>query len=321
MSRLSSTGLDLASSRTTRRLVLKGLGAAAWAPWIDVALATDRLKPLALPLHLTQLVNHIGISVTDVRRSATFYSHLLEERHLLGQEKPALRYIINLHPGAISVGPLRTSGPGAHAHPFIDHFAVAARPFDLAAWRARLAALKMHYFAGGTFLDVSGVDVQLLGGRAGPPRRRPRKGPAGAGFMPMPALYSGEPLVKAHGFGRLTLQLANLDAAIETFRRLFGLPPHQRDSGRVFFRVGGIELELMHATGGASRIAAFAIKVEPFDRAKVAEALEQLGAKLPGAPGSRGAGPFARRAAPLVENPAVLAFLDPDGIECELWPA
>ena len=86
-------------------------------------------------------------------------------------------------------------------------------------------------------------------------------------------------------------------------------------------RVGGIDLELIDAPHGASRIAAFAIKVEPFDRAKVSKALEALGAKVPGATGSRSAGPFARRAAPLVENPAALAFLDPDGIECELWPA
>jgi catechol 2,3-dioxygenase-like lactoylglutathione lyase family enzyme len=320
MSNPTSTSHDLDSPRTTRRLLLQGLGALAAAPWIAPAGAADKTAPLPLPLHLTQMVNHIGISVRDVRKSATFYSHLFEETHLLGQDKPALRYLINLHPGAVSVGPLDTHRPGGHPSPFIDHFAVSARPFDLAAWRARLDEQQLHYFAGGTFVVVNGIDVQLLGGHADRARRGARKGPAGAGFRPMPALYDGEPLVKVHGFKRVVLQLSNLDAATEAFRTLFGLPPHRTDSGRVSFQVGSIELELEDAPSGPSRIAAFGVKVAPFDRAKVSEALEALGAMIPTARGPGGARPFARRAMPSVANPAVLAFSDPDGIRCELWP-
>lgn len=307
MSGPTSTSLDPESQRTTRRRLLQGLGALAAAPWIAPAGAADRAVPLRLPLHLTQMVNHIGISVRDVRKSASFYSHLLDEAHILGQEKPTLRYLINLHPGAISVGPLSAGGPsGHHTTPFIDHFAVLAQPFNLASWRARLDALKIRYFAQGTFVPIDGVPVQLLGGHEAMRRRRARKGPAGAGFMPMAPLYTGEPLVKAHGFKRVTLQMANLDAATEEFRTLFGLPPHRTDSGRVFFQIADIQLELQDAPSGPSRIAAFAIKVEPFDRAKVSEALEALGAKVEA---TRGGG-----------NPAALPFADPDGIECELWP-
>ncbi|MGH8149643.1 MAG: hypothetical protein ACRETB_06690 [Steroidobacteraceae bacterium] len=319
----AGTSAGLGRAWATRRRLLQSLGALAATPWLvraDAAAAVAGIAPLRLPLHLTQMVNHIGISVTDVKRSATFYSHLFEQKHLLGQEKPALRYIVGFNPGAVSIGPLQTSGPDAHARSFIDHFAVSAQPFDLAAWRARLHALGVPYFAGGTFVNLDGVNLQLLGGRAGPPRRRPPRGAAPGGFMPMPALYSGEPLLEAHGFERVMLSMANLDAATDTLRTLFGVPPHRTDSGRVFFRVGGIELGLDHAPDGVSRIASFAIKVGPFDKAKVAEALTALGAKLPGRAGS-GSGPFGRRAASRPDNPSALAFSDPDGIQCELWPA
>lgn len=324
MSNPHSNRVDLERARTTRRHLLQGLGALAAAPWLvhaDAAAAATAagVAPLHLPLHLSQMVNHIGISVTDVKRSATFYSHLFAQPHLLGQEKRALRYLIDFNPGSVSIGPLATTGPGAHAHPFIDHFAVSAQPFNLAAWRARLTALSVPYFAGGTFVNLNGVDLQLLGGRAGTPHRRPPKGAAPGGFMPMTPLYAGEPLLKAHGFERVTLAMANLGAATETLRTLFGLAPHRTDSGQVFFRIRGIELRLDHAPDGVSRIASFAIKVEPFDKAKVGEALTALGATLPHARGPA-PGPFGRRTAPLVGNPAVLAFSDPDGIACELWP-
>lgn len=319
MSGSTSKSPDRPSPWVTRRRALQGLGALTAAPWI--ARAAEGASPLRLPLHLTQMVNHIGISVPDVTKSATFYSHLFDGPHLLGQRKPALRYLISFYPGALSIGPLRAGGSGGHAHAFIDHFAVSARPFDLAAWRARLDERKLHFFAGGSFVKVNGVDVQVLGGHEGTARRHARKGPAGAGFERMPALYTGEPLVKAHGFKHVVLQMSNVDAATETFRTLFGLPPHRMDSGRVRFRVGSIDLELEDAPSGPSRIAAFGIKVSPFERKKVSAAIEALGAKIPSARGRGGFGPFARRAAPLVANPAVLAFLDPNGIQCELWPA
>lgn len=319
MSGSAFASLNLESPRATRRRVLQGLGALTATPWIVRAAAAEKVAPLALPLHLTQMVNHIGMSVPNVTRAATFYSHLFDGSHVLGMTKPALRYVISFYPGALSIGPLATSGAGAHAHPFIDHFAVFARPFNLADWRARLIEQKLPFFAGGSFVKVNGVNVQILGGHEGPPHPHARKGPAGAGFKPMPPLYRGAPLLKAHGFKRVVVRFADLDAASETFRTLFGLPAQRTDSGNVFFHVGSIQLELQDAPSGPSGIAAFGIKVAPFDREKVSRAIEALGGTVPSAHGHAGAR-FARRAAPLTSNAAVLTFHDPFGIPCELWP-
>jgi catechol 2,3-dioxygenase-like lactoylglutathione lyase family enzyme len=290
---------------TTRRLFLQTCGALAAAPWATRAVAATAAAPLPLPLHLSQLVNHIGISVPDVTKSATFYSHLFDGSRISGQEKPSLRYIINFYPGAMSVGDLRGAAGGAQRQPLIDHFCVAAEPYDQAAWRARLEQEGIRYFAGGSFIDIDSIPVQLVGGRSSATPRRPPAG-GGGGFMPMPPLFAGQPLVKAHGFEHVMLHVSDLDAATAAFRKLFGLVPHTSGASEVFFSVGAVRLGLRKAADGEKpSIASYAIKVAKFDRSRVSDGLEVLGAMV-----ERG-GKRERR--------TVLRFADPDGINCELW--
>ena len=306
-----------------RRRLIQSLGLLTAAPWLAHAEPAAEARPpaarLDLPLHLTQLINHIGTSVPDVRRSATFYSHLFQGGRLLGQEKPALRYEINFHPGSVSIGPLAT-GTAAQTHPYIDHFCVVARPFDAAAWRARLDEEKLRNFAGGSFVVIGGISVQLFGGRAEPPAgsggasrtagtsaAAPKKPPAAAGgFSPMPPLYSGEPLVTPHGFEHLTLHVADLDVSAALFTKLFGLAPRTPSPGTRLIELANTRIELRE-TGSGERptIKTFAIRVQAFDPGRIREALEGLGATP--APIEKTAGR------------TILRFADPDGIECELW--
>lgn len=309
------TSLEQAFPRSTRRSFLQSCGALAATPWLERAVAAPAVAPVQLPLRLTQLVNHIGISVPDVTKSATFYSHLFDGPKIVGQEKPSLRYVIGFYPGEMSIGDLKGAAGGAQTQALIDHFCVAAQPFDLAAWRARLAQEGIRSFAGGTFVDVDGIPVQLVGGRSSTARRR--RPPAGAppaggggggggGFKPMPPLYTGQPLVQAHGFERVMLHVSDLDASAATLRKLFGLTPHRSGAAEVLFRVGAVGLGLRKAADGEKpNIASYAIKVEKFDRSQVSEGLEALGAKVE--PPDR------------AEHRTVLRFADPDGIGCELW--
>ncbi|HUN26481.1 MAG TPA: hypothetical protein VMU67_09240 [Steroidobacteraceae bacterium] len=287
----------------SRRSLLVGLGALAATPWLAIAADRPGVQPLRLPLRLRELVNHIGISVTDVTRSATFYSHLFEGHGILGQDTPALRYEIDFHPGALSIGALRAAAGAGGVRPFIDHFCVAAQPFDAAAWRARLDEEKVRYFAHGTFVEIGDIPVQLIGGRS-PGTHKP---PAGGGFKPMPPLYTGRPLVTAHGFERVTLHVADLESSSALITRLFGLVARKSASGEVFYRVGAIRLALrLTAPAEKPGIASYAIRVERFDPARLTDALGELGATVHPPQGSiRG----------------VLRFADPDGIECELRPA
>ncbi len=297
---------DPAFTQTSRRLFLQTCGALAATPWARGAVAATAPAPLSLPLHLSQLVNHIGISVPDVTRSATFYSHLFDGSRISGQEKPSLRYIINFYPGAMSVGDLQGAAGGAQTQALIDHFCVAAEPYDSAAWRARLEQEGIRYFAGGSFISIESIPVQLIGGRSSAAPRRPPPAGGGGGFKPMPPLYTGEPLVKAQGFERVMLRVSDLDAATAAFRKLFGLVPHPSGSSEVFFHVGAVRLGLRRAADGEKpSIASYGIKVARFDRSRVSDGLEALGAKVE---------PAQHR-----ERRTVLRFADPDGIACELW--
>ena len=290
-----------------RRWFLQAVGAVAAAPWLARA-DTVATSPLALPLHLEQIVNHIGISVSDVVRSARFYSHLFDGPTILGQVKPALRYSVELYPGAMAIGALRPAAVTAGARGFIDHFCVAARPFDLAAWRARLDRDGLRYFAHGTFVEIGDIPVQLLGGRAAStrPPGASQAGAAAGGFAPMPPLYRGAPLVTAHGFEHVIVQVSDLDGATALFRKLFGLVPQWGASGSVSFGLGGVRLGLRSAAGGEKpSIASFAIRVSPFDGPKLTDALSALGAQVE---------PVERHL-----QQTVLRFADPDGIACELW--
>ncbi len=301
---------ELLPPRLTRRCLLRGLGLAALgaAPWWARAADAPGSAAVALdlPLELRQLVNHIGISVPDVVASARFYSHLFDGPKLVGQVKPALRYSISFTPGAMAIGALRSGATRA----FIDHFCVAAAPFDLAAWRARLAQEGVRFFAGGTFVEVGDIPVQLVGGHERPLRPAGSSAPKGApagGFHPMPPLYRGQPLVKAHGFEHVSLDVADVDASSALFGKLFGLTPHRFASGRsAFFKLGGIELRLEQAAASEKpSIASFGIRVSRFDRAQLTDQLQALGARIGASDGG--------------ENRTALRFADPDGIECELW--
>lgn len=309
----------------TRRRLVQGFGVLAAAPWFAGAAETARsgVAPLALPLALRQIVNHIGISVPDVVASARFYSHVFDGPKLLGQAKPALRYSIGFYPGAMAIGGLSASDPSAPGglpvpapsearsgapHAFIDHFCMAAAPFDLAAWRARLDAERLRFFARGTFVEVAGIPVQLLGGHE--PSSHPAgavapKGAAGGGFHPMPPLYSGAPLVQAHGFAFVSLHVSELHEATTLFRKLFGLTAPRATRGGLAFSLGDIELRLEQAADPEkARIASYGIRVARFDRSKLAEQLTALGATIKATSGR--------------ENRGLLRFADPDGIECEL---
>ncbi|MGH8226308.1 MAG: VOC family protein [Steroidobacteraceae bacterium] len=322
---LATSGKPSGPQLTRRRLLLESAAALGAAPWLllagparaaTAASAETATGPLRLPLQLRQLVNHIGISVPDVAKSATFYSHLFDPGMLLGQRQPALRYLIDFRPGSLSIGPLKAAAQGAQTKAFIDHFAVMARSFELAAWRARLTQQGLHYFAAGTFVDIDSIPVQLLGGlrplsahpqgirHAAPAAEH--HGVAPGGFAPMPALYSGQPLVTAHGFRQVTLRVSHLDAASATFQQLFGLTPHRSASKRLYFALNGTRLGLEQAASGESpAIAAFAIKVLKFDFGRVRAGLEARGARVE---------PVAAR-----EKERRLRFVDPDGIRCELW--
>jgi len=291
-----------ASFSMSRRGALGGLalacaplmGAKAWA----AAPAPDA-PPMALPLALQQICGHIGISVRDVEKSALFYSRLFGGENVNGEKEPFLRYFITLGAGgSVAIGKIGTLGSQGKTTPLIDHYCVGAKPYNDAAWRARLKAEGLAYIAQGVFLDPEGIAVQVAGGEGG-------ESLSAGEVQKLPTLYAGAPLVRARGYDHIMLHVRDLQKQTAFYEKIFGLKVSERRKGIVFFS-GETRLGLTQAPAGeAPGVHHYAVKVPAFDRAKLSDGLRGIGATIL---------PIGE------ENKKALRFSDPDGLVVEFWP-
>ena len=100
------------------------------------------------------------------------------------------------------------------------------------------------------------------------------------------------------------LHVANLEKGVQFYRILYGKEAVREGSPeRVWFQIGNTRLGLQQAPAGQKpRIDHFGIKVAAFDRTRVTEGLQKLGAQVIASP----------------EEPGVLRFRDLDGITLEI---
>ena len=293
----------------TRRLALRlfGLGAGslvALPAWAQEVQAAASAEPLALPLVLQRICGHVGISVPDVEKSALFYSRLFGGENVNGEKSPSLRYFITLgNGGSMAIGKLGTLGSQGKTVPLIDHYCVGARPFNDAAWRARLKLEGLTYIAQGVFASPDGIFVQVEGGQGG---ESLSVGAVGR----LPTLYGGAPLVHSDGYDHIRLHVPDLEKSIAFYGHIFGLKLAERRAGVAYLvndRMSDpTRLALKQcAAGEAPNIHHVAVRVPKFDRSKMSASLQTLGAKILPAP----------------EQPErILRFADPDGIIVEFWP-
>lgn len=259
------------------QLAICGLGVAA-APFLAnvaraQALAGDA-APLTLPLRLTALLHHTGISVPDVLESATFYSKLFGGSNVQGEKEPFLRYFIQLNPGSVAIGKLGTLGSQGQTVPLIDHICVEAVPYDDAAWRARLKEEKLPYIASGVFLDADNIPIQVAGGEGGESLS------AGA-VSEMPVLYEGPPLVTTHGFHHVMLRVTDVDRSVGFWKKMFGINETERRDGIAWLSDGTVGLGLRKVSGQEQPgIDYQGVKTAPFDRRNVLSGLTSLKAKI-----------------------------------------
>jgi catechol 2,3-dioxygenase-like lactoylglutathione lyase family enzyme len=291
-----------------RRSVLTLLGASVLAEVLDpvFAMAQSLAEPLKLPLHIDTLCGHIGVSVRSVEASALFYSKLFGGDKVTGEKTPFLRYMINLgggeklgEGGGVAIGKLGTLGSQGKTVPLIDHYCLNARPFDEAAWKARLKIEGLAYIAQGVFLDPDGVAVQIAGGQGG-------ESLAAGKIEVMAPLFSGEPLVQPLGYEHIMVHVAKLKASVAFHEKMFGLVSVEKSAGAVYFSDGKTRLGLRQvAAGEVPNIHHYAVKVKAFNRTKLVRELGALGATVqPHSEGSRHA----------------IRVQDPEGLILELWP-
>jgi catechol 2,3-dioxygenase-like lactoylglutathione lyase family enzyme len=291
---LCSLGATVAAARFAPRGVLAQTGDAAGA-------ATT---PLELPLKLQRIIDHIGISVPDVHRSAQFFSRLFGGSNVTGEQQPYLRYFIDLpafangrNPNHIAVGQLGTLGSTGQTRALIDHICLAAEPYSDAAWRARLKTEGLTYQSSGVFIDPDGIAIQVRGAVGG-------ESLSVGTVVKLPPLYAGTPLVTAEGFDHVILRVPDVEKSSALYQKLFGLAPQQRAS-RVFFSDGSTALGLQKVKAGEKPgYESCGLRVRRFERQQLARELKQLQASILPAESD--------------DTERVLRFADPDGIKFTL---
>lgn len=296
---------DLPFTGMSRRMALAGLGAVSASLLSSRAFAQAPGRPdtpppseeaiaNALPLDTTGL-EHLAMIVPDVTVSARFYSKLFNPDGLHKEQEGNLRYYVSLDPDAANMQPVGYLAIGARDVPppaFMDHFCPLVRNYDAAAMAARAEREGMAPGNFGLMPDPDGIGLQLLGVPAG----------LAASTEPATRIVNGDALARPRGLDYVLLLVSDLDASIAHYRKFFG-PETARDDAGARFDLAGTFLILEQRTGlGPARLDRFGVRVEPFDRAAVADGIQLAG----GVP-EDGEGPQLR-------------LRDPYGLGCALVP-
>lgn len=235
----------------------------------------------ALPLPLTTLAHHIGISVNDVLASAEFYSRVFGGDNVFGEKEPALRYFISFQAsdpsvdaGDVAIGKIGTAGSTGRTVPLIDHFAIGAVPHYGSAFREVLADMDVVTVAQASILfDNDNIPVQVAGAVD--------ESMAAGEITPMPSLYDGPPLVQSTGFDHIMLRVSNLDDSADFYRTVFGIEPESRTADTLWYTDGVVRLGMrLLSPGEEPGVDSYGVKIAPFDRESLASELEVLGATI-----------------------------------------
>ena len=216
---------------TTRRQLLALTGALALTP----------RAPAADPLLHTTGLEHLGLTVPDVEKSAAFFGRIFDPG--IYKEKAApLRCYVKLGVGYIAIG------GNATAAAKIDH----------------VCALVDNHESGMT-ADPDGFRLQLL------------PIPGGLAKTTEPAAPVGESsLVTPIGLDHILLTVSDLDRTAAFYRNFFGMET-ERTKTRVWFNVAATRLGL--ETGKQAGVDHFCVKVKGLRR-DTPEKLKALGALI-----------------------------------------
>lgn len=245
-------------------------------------------------------LEHLDIVVPDPAASARFYARVFKTELHQQPIRDTLRYFVLLGdlPADRQVGYIAI-GAGQGRPPAIGHYCVLAKAYARDAFAAALksAGLAAQPTAPGPigmWPDPDGLELQLF---------RPPAGLVTAAVK-SPLTIEGEGFVAPLGVDHVLLQVSSLERSLPYYRTVYGASAERpRDAnGRVWFQLDRGTRIGLEQTAGAVRIAHYAIRVGPFDRAMLANRLRELGSRLLPAP----------------DEPDVVRFTDDNGIVVEL---
>jgi len=290
---------------TTRRTLLGALTLLG-LPLPALTLAQSKLLPLNTPG-----LDHLDVIVPDVEKTAKFYMGVFKTTLHAQPFQGGFRYFVllgalpeNRAVGYLAIGDSRGRGT------YIGHYCTSVvewRRDSQAIFGAMGEAFRgigLGEFpgstgVGGIFADPDGIEIQFL----------PAPDTLVTAAVPSDLVVGAQGLVSPLRVDNVLLQVSDLDKALSYYRVLYGHEAARDNNGRATFAFANGSRLLLEQTryeyGSAQpRIARFGIRVEPFDRAMVADGITVLGGTVLEA-----------------EDAEVLRFRDTDGNEAELIPA
>ncbi len=292
------------SSAVSRRKFLACLGSAPiWTPLgTRAAFGQEAAPPAALPLKNLGL-EHLDIVVPDTAESARVYKRIfrtaLHEQPFQGN----IRYFILLGdlPQNRQVGYIAIGAAGKRPTA-IGHYCARAERYDRAGVAQALKTAGFPAGSGGGFgmlPDPDGLELQLF------------QPPAGLVTAAVPSALPVESngLVRPVGLDHVLLHVTDIEKSMPYYRFVYGADirtVRQANPDRLWLELeADTRIGLQKApAGGQPRFDHYCIKVEPFDRDRVAAGLRDIGLRV----------------LPSPDEPAVLRFADNDGITVELKP-
>jgi catechol 2,3-dioxygenase-like lactoylglutathione lyase family enzyme len=279
-------------------------------------------------------LNHVTITVADVKRSVDFY------QRVFGMPVQAMQAAVTV----LQVG----SGPqshiiapaGANGTVGINHFCMTVDGFDatrmlkivsdLGATGGRIRMRGPADGGGGpgapdgtpelTFRDPDNILVQL--------QDLAYCGGAGIrGHVCQPARAAGKPPIAVRTLSHVTLTVSDTQRAVAFYQKLFGMPVQTRQGPTTLLSIGSGPSFVAFGGGPSAKpsIAHLCFTVENFDADRIMKTLDAAGVKQANGPGGGPLTAWVRMRGP--ENNGggrgaratpELYFTDPDGIAIQL---
>lgn len=289
-----------------RRSVLLSMAALA-TPLPSFAQAQNAVLPLRTPG-----LDHLDVMVSDPEATTKFYMGLFKTELHAQAFRGAFRYFVLLNPltenrqvGYLAVG--NSMGRGN----YIGHFCTSVYDWQRDG-EAVMNGLKEQFAAGGfgefpgskgfgaLFNDPDDIEIQFL----------PAPDTLVTAAEPSQLVPWHQGLVTPHGVQSVLLRVRDIERALAWYGVMYGKHAWTPDKSRAYFEfpVSQTRLYLEQARyefGQEIGIELFGIKVEPFDKGAVSEAVVKLGGTILPVPG----------------NNELLRIRDPDGNIVQLHPA
>lgn len=236
----------------------------------------------------TTRVDHVALTVPDIKKSMSFYRTLFGNDVL--KDTGSERRYLKLGSTYASISPAAR----ANDKIFINHFAVGVKNFDAAKTKATLekAGFKVTQTGPDLFVaDPDGTRVQFSADESW----KELKNTA-------PEAGSGAAMFHTHYINHLAIRVSNREKSLAFYTKLFGPVSAGADTPRPQVKTGQSFLIIYEPEAGLTPdIDHFSVLVDEFDSKAAVAKLKSMGAK-----------------ADLSRNGSLPEFYDPDGIRLQV---